>query len=47
MTTTRRQPTVFDLTPKDLQELHQLNLQVSASVPPRKPLRSDGYTSYN
>lgn len=47
MTTTRRQPTVFDLTPKDLQELHKLNLNVSASVPPRKPLRSDGYTSHN
>lgn len=36
MTTTRHR-TVFDLTPQELQELYQLNLNISATVPPRRP----------
>ena len=32
--------TVFDLSPQELFDLRRMNLQVSASVPPRRPRRS-------
>ena len=44
MTTTRKRHkrTVFDLTPQELHTLQQLNLTVSATVPPKRPSRSTG-----
>ena len=43
---TKPRRTVFDLTPQDLFELKRLQNAIHASVPPRKPKRSDGYVSY-
>ena len=42
--TPRRTRTVFDLSPQDLHALYQHNLNVSASVPPRRPRRSSAFT---
>lgn len=42
--TPRRRRTVFDLSPQDLHALYQHNLNVSASVPPRRPSRSSAFT---
>lgn len=49
MSSTRpsRKRTVFSLTPKELFELRQLNINVNVTVPPRRPLRSDGFESYH
>lgn len=51
MTTTRKRAsrTVFDLTPQELHTLKKLNLNVSATVPPKRPSHrpSDGsYSDY-
>jgi hypothetical protein len=47
MSTVRRR-TVFDLLPLELKELYRLNLNVSATVPPRRPSRSssEDYNDY-
>lgn len=47
MPTSPRRRTVFDLSPQELQELYQHNLNVNATVPPRRPARTpnDGYYS--
>ena len=49
MTTTRKRArrTVFDLTPQELHTLKQLNLNVSATVPPKRPSRRAGDGSYS
>lgn len=46
MTTTRRR-TVFDLTPQELQELHRVNMQVRATVPPRRPRVASSYGNFH
>lgn len=45
-TSTSRKRTVFNLTPQELHTLRKLNINVSASVPPRKPSRVDGQGEY-
>lgn len=49
MTTTRKRlsRTVFDLSPQELHTLRQHNLNISATVPPKRPSRSAGYSSYS
>lgn len=46
-TNTRHRRTVFDLTPQELKQLHQLNLNVSATVPPRRPRMAGSYANYH
>ncbi len=47
MSTVHRR-TVFDLLPLELKEMYRLNLNVSATVPPRRPSRSNSedYNEY-
>lgn len=47
MPTSPRRRSVFDLSPQELQELYQHNLNVSATVPPRRPARAPSDGSYS
>lgn len=47
MPTSQRRRTVFDLSPQELQELYRHDLNVSATVPPRRPVRSPSDCSYS
>jgi hypothetical protein len=43
----RNRRTVFDLSPQELFELRKLNLQVSATVPPKRPSYSTSGSKYS
>lgn len=43
----QRRRTVFDLSPQELFELHKLNLQVSATVPPKRPSYSPSGSEFS
>ena len=43
----QRRRTVFDLTPQELAELRKLNLQVAASVPPKRPSYSTSGSEFS
>ena len=43
----RSRRTVFDLSPQELFELRKLNLQVSATVPPKRPRYSSSGSNYS
>jgi hypothetical protein len=43
----RSRRTVFDLSPQELFELRKLNLQVSATVPPKRPSYSTSGSKYS
>jgi hypothetical protein len=45
-TSTSRKRTVFNLTPQELHTLRKLNINVSATVPPRRPSRVGGQSEY-